>query len=105
MQSDPVLNANGIVAAISAVVAALIAFGVIDWTDDQRAAFMAAVVAVLGVAGPLAAAWWARRQVTPLADPKVTTPEGKTVALVRADNQQPTPQAMRSARIKWERGG
>lgn len=99
MQSEPVWSANGIVAAVSAVIAALIAFGVIDWSDDQRAAFMAAVVAVLGVVGPSIAAWWIRRQTTPLADPK----DADGAPLSRSDNS-PTIAQVRAAKIRWQRG-
>ncbi len=70
--TEPVLTAGVTVGAISAVVAALIAFGVLHWAPEQSAAFMAATVAVLGVAGPLVAAWWARSQVVPVAKLEAT---------------------------------
>ena len=91
LQTEPTLSSNGIVAAISAVVAALIAFGVISLTPEQQSAAMAAIVAVLGVVGPLIAAWWARTKVTPLVAPV----DEDGVMLVRADGGEPTLSAMR----------
>ena len=52
MQSEPVLTAGGIVGAILSIVAALIAFGVVDWTPEQVGALEAALLSIVpGVVG------------------------------------------------------
>lgn len=95
MNSEPAITANGIVAAISAVVAALIAFGVIEWTPEQRDAFMAATIAILGVVLPTLATWWIRRNTTSLADPR----DADGQPLTRADNS-PALRSVRAVKAK-----
>ena len=85
---EPVLTANGIVAAISACVALLIAFGVVSMTGEQQEVLMAAIVAVLGVLGPIVGGIWARQKVTPLVSPK----DEDGVPLVRKDGNMPIAQ-------------
>lgn len=75
LQTEPVMVASSAVAAISAVVTALIAFGVISWSEEQTQAFMGATVAILGIVGPLVAGWYGRLNSTPNANPK--TKEGE----------------------------
>lgn len=89
MQTEPALTSTGIVAAISAIVAALVGFGVISWSGEQQGLFLAAIVALVGVVGPLAAGWFTRQNSTPLAAPK----DEDGVALVRADGDLPHAQA------------
>jgi len=66
VNEEPVLSAAAIAGAVGAVLAALVSLGVIDLTAEQQAAILAAIVAVT----PIAAALWARAQVTPLANPR-----------------------------------
>lgn len=65
MSDEPVLSANTLVALVSAVLVLAISFGM-PMTEEQRAAILGVVVIV----APIAAALWARSQVTPLADPR-----------------------------------
>ena len=70
MQSEPVLTAGGIVGAILSIVAALIAFGVVDWTPEQVGALEAALLSIVPLALSVGAAYLARQRVTPLARPR-----------------------------------
>jgi len=62
---EPLLTAAGITALVSAVLGALVAFG-LDLTEDQRSA----VLAIVAVLAPLAVGLTARGKVTPTADPR-----------------------------------
>ena len=62
---EPLLNTAAATALGSALIALLVSFG-LPLTGDQQSA----IVAVVAVAGPLAVAALARRQVTPVADPQ-----------------------------------
>ena len=84
MQNEPVITANTIVGLVTAVLVLLVAFG-LPLTDDMRASIIGVVVIV----APLLAAWWARRKVTPIANPRIETETGRMVALVRADTGKP----------------
>ena len=95
MNTNPTYTANGIVAAISAAVACLIAFGYLNWTEEQQRLFLAAVVAVLGVVGPLASAWWIARKTTALSNPR----DEDGAPLTRSDNS-PTIAQVRAAKIR-----
>lgn len=66
MEREPVVLANMVAATVSALIVALVSLDVLPWTGEQQAAVVAAVVALVN----LGAALWARRQVTPLADPR-----------------------------------
>lgn len=61
VKNEPVLNVASITAAVAAVIGLLVAFGV-HLSDDQQKA----ILAVVAVAGPLAAAVVQRRKVSPL---------------------------------------
>lgn len=63
---EPVVVANTVAGAISALIVAAVALGVLPWSAEQQAAVMAAVIGFINVI----AAVWARGQVTPLADPR-----------------------------------
>jgi hypothetical protein len=65
MNTEPVVWANGIVAFVTAALVMGISFG-LPVNEEQKAAIIGVVVIV----APLAAAWWARKQVTPLAAPR-----------------------------------
>lgn len=88
MKSEPVISAQAIAAAVSAVImlglGMAVSLGWLVLNPDQMGAVQQFVTAVLGLAvlvGPqLVAAFWARRQVTPIADPK--TPSGEPAAIV-----------------------
>jgi hypothetical protein len=66
---EPVAWAN-IVAAIVALLSLAVAMGWISLTSEQFVEIERALGAVGVVLSPLIAAFWARRQVTPLAEPK-----------------------------------
>lgn len=59
--AEPVLSAAGVTAVVTAGIALLVAFGV-PITDAQTVA----VIGFVGVLGPIVAAVWARRRVTPV---------------------------------------
>lgn len=66
MTREPLLTVGGIVAAVTALLACLVAFG-LDLTDDQQAA----VIGVAGVVAPILVAVLTRPKVTPVADPRL----------------------------------
>lgn len=88
MKSEPVLSAQAIAAAVSAVImlglGMAVSLGWLSISTDQMSSiekFIGAVLALLVLVGPqLVAAIWARRQVTPLAAPK--TSAGEPAAIV-----------------------
>lgn len=88
MSSSPVWNAAAISSIVSAAIALLVSFGV-PLTSDQTAA----ILGFVAVVAPFVVAMVVSRQVTSLAQPQVQVEGGRTVDLVRADTQQPTPQA------------
>ena len=66
MKRQPLLTTSGITAAVTAVIALLVAFG-LDLTADQKVAILGVVSTVVV---PAAIAWAAHGKVTPVADPK-----------------------------------
>ena len=80
MKSEPVLSAGAIVGVIMAGIVMAMKLGWIDISSDQLGGIEAFVVAAVGLLFPLAAAWWARSQVTPVAAPK--TKEGEDAVLM-----------------------
>ncbi|MEV6693357.1 hypothetical protein AB0M35_17995 [Micromonospora sp. NPDC051196] len=54
--TEPVMSAAAITAAVTAMIALLVAFG-LELSADQQAA----ILGVVAVVGPLVAGWWARR--------------------------------------------
>lgn len=60
MNSEPLVTVASLTAAVSALLALLVAFG-LDLTDGQNVAIMGAV----GVLAPLVVAWAARGKVMP----------------------------------------
>ena len=83
MTREPVLSAQGIAAAVSAVImlglGMAVSLGWINLNSDQMGTIEKFVGAVLGlavlVAPQLVAAFWARKQVTPVAAPKTASGE------------------------------
>ena len=76
MSREPLLTKATWVALVTAVIAVAVAFG-LPLTDEQQKA----LIGLAGVLAPIAAAVWARSQVTPVADPRDDdgtrlTPEG-----------------------------
>ena len=88
MSKEPVLSAQAIAAAISAVImlglGMAVSLGWISLNDTQMGSiekFVGALLALAVLVGPqLVAAFWARKQVTPLAAPKTAT--GETAVIV-----------------------
>lgn len=75
---QPLLTAAGLQAAVGAVIALLVAFG-LKLTGEQTAA----VLGVFAVLGPIVTAFATRTKVTPLADPRdnagrALTPDSNT---------------------------
>lgn len=67
---EPLISAAIVVAIVTAALQVLIAFG-IGLSADQ----IQAVTGFVTVIAPLAVAWWARKRVTPLADPRTKNGE------------------------------
>ena len=65
MDREPLITRASLVALITAVIAVAVAFGLPLTPDQQKA-----LIALAGVLSPIAAAVWARGQVTPVADPR-----------------------------------
>lgn len=85
MERQPVVNRAFIVAAVALVVAALGKAGVV--VPEDVAGNLIEVAAVLA---PLAVAYWARRHVTPVKDPRNAdgaplVPAGETVGTVNVE--------------------
>lgn len=88
MSKEPVISAQAIAAAISAVImlglGMAVSLGWISLNDTQMGSiekFVGALLALAVLVGPqLVAAFWARRKVTPLAAPK--TADGQTAVIV-----------------------
>jgi CelD/BcsL family acetyltransferase involved in cellulose biosynthesis len=88
MTREPVVSAQAIAAAVSAVImlglAMAVSLGWIVLDSNQMGsieAFVGAIMALLVLVAPqLVAAWWARSKVTPVANPKL--PDGEPAALV-----------------------
>lgn len=59
-REEPVVTAATILSLVGAVLLLLRAYGVVI-SEDQHDA----ILAVVSIAGPLVAGWWARRRVTP----------------------------------------
>jgi len=87
MTREPVLSAQAIAAAVSAVImlglGMAVSLGWINLNDTQMGSiekFVTALLALVVLVAPqLVAAFWARNRVTPIADPKV---DGQPAALV-----------------------
>lgn len=88
MNTQPVWSVNGIIAAVSAVIALAVAFG-LPLTADQKVAIIGAV----SVVAPLLAAAIANPKVTPLVAPK----DVDGLPLVRESGAQPIKVAERAA--------
>lgn len=65
MKREPIAIINGATAAVEALIALLVGFG-LDWTAEQVALVMTVVIAVANVAKT----WYGRSQVTPVDDPR-----------------------------------
>lgn len=66
MNREPALTVGTVTAAVTAVLALLVAFG-LDLTDDQRNA----ILGVVAVLAPLVATVVTRGKVTPVNDPRL----------------------------------
>ena len=87
MNKEPVLSAQAIAAAVSAVImlglGMAVSLGWISLNDTQMGSiekFVGALLALCVLVGPqLVAAFWARKQVTPLAAPRTATGEAGVI--------------------------
>jgi len=87
MTREPVLSAQAIAAAVSAVImlglGMAVSLGWLSLNDTQMGTiekFVGALLALCVLVGPqLVAAFWARKQVTPLASPQL---DGQPAAIV-----------------------
>ena len=87
MSKEPVISAQAIAAAVSAVImlglGMAVSLGWINLNDTQMGSiekFVGALLALAVLVGPqLVAAFWARRKVTPLAAPKTATGEAAVI--------------------------
>lgn len=77
MSNEPLITIGGIIAIAASLIALLRAFGVPINSEQQQA-----IDQFLIAAGPIVVALWARRHVTPLANPKDAT----GTPLTRPDN-------------------
>lgn len=75
LQNEPVVTAASIASLVSAIIILARSLGWLSLTDEQFQNLMTVVVLALPVLGAL----WARRKVTPIANPK----DNEGVALVR----------------------
>lgn len=69
MNREPVMTAGTLAGLVAGVIALLIAFGV-GVTPEQQKSILDFIPAVFAFAAPIVAAYFARKQVTPVADPK-----------------------------------
>lgn len=60
----------GLIVLVNATVVMLTSLGVVQWDSAQQAAINGFVVAIVNVASVILPMLWARKQVTPLAEPK-----------------------------------
>lgn len=81
MGNNPVITAAGIAAAVGAVIALLVAFGI-----NLSAVQIAAIMGVVTVVSPFVVAWVGHKTTTTLADPK----DEDGTPLVRSVTQAPT---------------
>lgn len=96
MTREPVLSAQAIAAAVSAVImlglGMAVSLGWINLNDTQMGSIEKFVGAVLGlavlVAPQLVAAFWARKRVTPIADPKIGGQPAALVPLAQLQTMQ-----------------
>ncbi len=87
MSKEPVISAQAIAAAVSAVImlglGMAVSLGWVNLNDTQMGSiekFVGALLALAVLVGPqFVAAFWARRKVTPLAAPKTATGEDAVI--------------------------
>lgn len=82
MTKEPVAIAGSVVGLIMALIMWLITMGYLDWTPEQITATEQLVVILIPLILSAVGVWYARMQVTPLADPKDDDGE----QLTRSDN-------------------
>lgn len=73
---EPLLNRAAITAGVALVVSFLALVGV-GVSDETRSDLVEVLVVLLPLVSTLVTAWWARRKVTPVADPR--DDEGNTL--------------------------
>lgn len=85
MKREPVITAAGITGGILSFLAMAVALGWISLDPNQMGAVKAFLIAAVPLALTLAGAWYARRQVTPVAAPR--TKSGVPAALVPLEGE------------------
>jgi len=91
MQREPVLTASAVAGVLLAFLSMSVALGWLRLDETQMQSIQAFVLPTLGLVLPLAAAWWARSQVTPTAAPR--TENGQPAVLVPESQVTPTQMA------------
>lgn len=87
MKTEPVLTAGAIAGVVMAFLGMAVSLGWLRLDEAQMKAVEAFVLPALALIVPIAAAWYARSKVTPLAAPK--TKEGEEAILMPASLVSP----------------
>jgi hypothetical protein len=87
MKTEPVLTAGAIAGVIMAFLGMAVSLGWLRLDEAQMKAVEAFVLPALALIVPIAAAWYARSKVTPVAAPK--TAEGERPASYRWQRRRP----------------
>jgi hypothetical protein len=91
MTREPVLTAAAVAGILTAFLAMAVNLGWLRLDETQMQSIQAFVLPTLGLVLPLAAAWYARGKVTPVAAPK--TESGVDAVLVPTSQVTPTQMA------------
>ena len=81
MKKEPLATKSVVVAAVTALIGVVVAFGLPLSTEQQ-----AAILALTAVVAPIVLALFARKDVTPVADPK--TDEGEPLVPIWGDHNE-----------------
>lgn len=87
MKNEPVLTAGAIAGVVMAALAMAVSLGWLRLDEAQMGSIQTFLVAALGLAVPVIAAFWARGKVTPVADPR--TAAGEPALLLPASQVTP----------------
>ena len=80
---EPVLIGGLVVAFFGAFVLFAMQMSWLDWDAEQLASFNNLIAALVALVIPVAVAYFVRKKVTPMADPR--TPNGDAARLVKVD--------------------
>ena len=81
MKSKPIVTAGAVVLLINTFLLMAVALGWFALTGEQLTRVNGFLIALMAIVFPAVGAWWANRNVTPLADPRA--PDGEP--LTRGD--------------------